>query len=255
MIRDFTDSAPNEEDLLITVRSSIDAYPLRLWAGAKDTVGDLKDFLGERLERFMDEMTVLVSPSYPYPLAEGMRLGALLVEHRHLLLLVHEGGQGPENEGENKDGWWSQEVPERYLGQSQEGALVLDFRYLAEESVKRVRSWLYQERDVEEIWLLGTHPLVMEILYAVAEDVLSLIRLRRVVIESPHRIGYRVPLKSVGRAESFRRKGEESRLQRHGLLYLYQHWMMDQYRSPEEMEIWVDGGLLEGVEEPSRFMT
>jgi hypothetical protein len=252
MIRNFIESAPNEDDILITVRSSVHEYPLRLWAGVEDTVGTLKTYLGERLECFMDEMSILVSPSYPYPLADGMRLGALLVEHRHLLLLLHEGGQEPGRE--NGDVWWSQEVPERYLGQTQAGAMVMDFRYLAEESVKRVRSWLYKEREVEEIWLLGTHPLVMEILYAVAEDVLSLVRLRRVLIESPDRMGYQVPLKSEGRAEALRRAQGESFLQRQGLLYLYQHLMLDQYRSPDEVEIWVDGGLLVGMEKPTRFM-
>lgn len=237
---------------MITIRSSVYEYPLRLWAGAEDTVGDLKVYLGERLEHFMDEMSILVSWSYPYPLAEEMRLAALLVEHRHLLLVVHEGGQ----DLRGGEVWWSQEVPERYLGQTQEGYVVLDFRYLAEESVKRVRSWLYREREAEEIWLLGTHPQVMEILYAIAEDVLSLVRLRRIVIESPDRVGYQIPLKSASRAEAFRRgkRGQENGLRRQGLTYLYQHLLLDQYRSPEEVEIWVDGGLLAGIEGRIRFL-
>jgi len=256
MIRDLTGSAPSEDDIMITVRCSVYEYPLRLWVAGEDTVDELKTFLGEKGEYFMDEMTVLVSQSYPYPLAGDMRLGSLLVEHRHLLVMVHEGGMGP-GRGRGGDAWWSQEVPDRYLGQTQEGAVVLDFRYLAEESVKRIRSWLYREREVEEIWLLGTHPQVMEILYAVAEDVLSLVRLRRLVIESPDRAGYQIPVKSAGRAEAFRRLQEnqmgESPLRRQGLVYLYQHLMLDQYRSPEEIEIWVDGGLLAGVEERIRF--
>jgi hypothetical protein len=249
MIRDLTEGGNSDGDLLITVRTSVHEYPLRLWVGVEDTVGDLKAYLGERLECYRDEMSILVNGSYPYPLTEEMRLDALLMEHRHLLLVLHEGGQGPgrDDQGSADRVWWSQKVPERYLQQTEKGKRVLDIRYLAKESVKCIRSWIYQERDVEEIWLLGTHPQVMEILYAVAEDVLSLVCLRRIRVESPDRADYRVPPRSSRRAEAFR-QGGESRIQRQGLVYLYQHLLLDQYRSPEEVEIWMDSGLVPGME-------
>lgn len=256
MIRDLAESAPSDGDFMITVRTSIHEYPLRLWAGVEDTVEDLKAYLGEQLECYRDEMSLLVNRSYPYPLAEEMRLDTLLLEHRHLLLVLHEGGQGPGRgnpQSEDKV-WWSQKVPERYLRQTEEGKGVLDFRYLAEESVKRVRSWIYQERDVEEIWLLGTHPQVMEILYAVAEDVLSLVGLRRIRVESPDRADNPIPPRCSRRAEAFRQKGGESRVQRQGLVYLYQHLLLDQYRSADEVEIWIDSGLVPGMEGRIQFL-
>lgn len=247
MIRDVTEAAPTEEEFLITVCCSIYEYPLRLWVSPGNTIHELKLYLGVRFERFMDEMTLLLCRSYPYPLAGELRLDHLLVEHRHLLLLVHEGGKGVCGVGgvggtEEKEDevWWSQEVPERYLGHTVEGAILLDLRYLAGESVRRIRSWLYKERDIEEIWLLGTHPRVMDILYAVAEDVLSLRKLRRIVVDSPDRMGYRVPIKSTQR-----RMEQEgvNHVRREGLVYLYQHLCLDQYRNPDDVEIWVsDGG-------------
>lgn len=256
MIRDLTESAPSDRDFIITVRTSVHEYPLRLWVDVEDTVGDLKAYLGEQLECYRDEMSILVNRSYPYPLAEEMRLDTLLLEHRHLLLVLHEGGQDPGRGDPRSEDivWWSQKVPERYLQHTQEGKGVLDFRYLAEESVKRVRSWIYQEREVEEIWLLGTHPLATEILYAVAEDVLSLVCLRRIRVESPDRADYMIPPRSSRRAEAFRQQGGESRIQRQGLVYLYQHLLLDQYRSLDEVEIWIDSGLLPGMEGRIQFL-
>ena len=247
MIREITDSSPRED--IITLYCSLYEDPLSLHVGVEDTVDELKVYLGERMELFFDEMTICTSTSCP--LSGDMRLDTLQREHRPLLLLVHEGGE--ETERREDSCWWSQEVPERYLGYIEEGRSVFDFRYLAEESVKRVRSWLYQEREAEEIWLLGTHPQIMEILYAVAEDVRSLIRLRRIVIESPDRVGYSIPPRSNGRAKAFRHLGGQCRLRREGLVYLYQHLLLDQYRD-REVEICLDGGLLPGMDKRGPFL-
>jgi hypothetical protein len=233
---------------------------MALRVAQNETVGDLKRFMGERLEKYMDEMTVMISMSYPYPLPEHMRLDWLLVEHRDLILRIHE------DEIEKEGAWWAQPVPMRYLQWvegNDESSYALDLRYLPSSSISRIRSWLYGacyiSPSVSEIWLLGTHPHVMDILYAVAEDVLSMTNLYKVVLFHPHDDKYIIPAHSVSRHESLQRESSgggaesssvwRSHLYREGLVYLYQHLALDRYRNSVELvEIHVDGGLLAGVE-------
>jgi hypothetical protein len=93
----------------------------------------------------------------------------------------------------------------------------------------------------------------MEILYAVAEDVLSMENLCKVILFHPLDGTYNIPTHSMSRHESLRMEsgdgGWRSYLYREGLVYLYQHLALDRYRdSVELVEIHVDGGLLVGVE-------
>jgi hypothetical protein len=223
-------------------------------------VASVKEFMGERLELFSDEMTLFPSQSHPYPLPDTMLLSRLLIEHRHLILLIHEGkeicyGVNTENktdEDEDEDNssevWWGQPMPDRYIGQ-ENSRIIFDFRYLSYNYVSRIRSWMYQERNVYEIWLLGTHPHLMDILYSIAEDILCLVELRSIIIHNPMNSSYIIPYKS----SNLHKEGPIT-LKREGLCYLYQHLLLDQYRpSAEDVEIWIDGGLLPGVNIKSRF--
>jgi hypothetical protein len=266
MVRDIQE-IPDDGDFAITIRSSVYRYPIQVWASNEDTVYSLKEYMGERMERYLDEMTVVISQACPYPLPDEMRLHKLLDEHRHLLVLVHEGKEEPYGRVLHErpmDVWWCQEVPQRYLIEKeteewnkQNGQWVtivkriLDFRFLVKESIPRIRSWLYATRDVSEIWLLGTHPHVMEMVSIIAEDVLSLPDLVRIHIQHPMDPDFRLPAKSNERLEHMEVK--KSAVQRDGLVALYQHLLMDQYRdSADRVEIWVDGGLL-GSKDRWRF--
>lgn len=252
MVRDIVE-APCYGDFIVTIRCPLLGTSVKVWASVRDTIESIKEFMGDRLELFSDEMTVLVSQTYPYPLSDSVLLSRLLVEHRHLTLIVHEGKEicyGVKDENEDEDAWLGQSVPDRYV--NLENSKVLDFRYLSDRCIPRIRTWLYQERNASEIWLLGTHPKLMDILYAIAEHVLGLGSLVLIVIQNPMSPTYTVPYKSHFRNAC---NGTVSTLERCGLSYLYQHLLLDQYRaSAEEVEIWVDGGLLPGVAEGFRFL-
>jgi hypothetical protein len=273
MVRSITE-APHHGDFIITL--TIRYGPtfnetFKVWASQEDTISTVKEFIGERFELFPDEMTLLLSHSHPYPLADEMRLCRLLVEHRHLTLLIHEGKEicygisdsgtsvsGTSGSGisgnsiDDEDAWWGRPMPDRYISLV-DSNVIFDFRYLSDHCIRRIRSWMYQNRNVSEIWLLGTHPQLMEILYAIAEDVLCLTRLHSIIIQNPENPGYLVPYKSSSRACGNHHKA--SRLEKEGLTYLYQHLLLDQYRnSAEEVELWVDGGLLPGVEQMMRYV-
>lgn len=249
MVKQITD-APYDSDIIITIHCSLWESSLKLWVSIEDTIATIKEFIGEMCHLFSDEMTIIACLSYPYPLADEMKLSRLFVEHRHLTLLIHEGNEicyGTVHDGtaENEG---IRPIPERYIGQI-ESRTILDFRYLSASSLPFLRSWLYQNRNVAEIWLLGTHPNIMEILYAVADDVLSFTRLYRILIQNPACVDYQIPYKSAGRHFI-----GPSHLQMSGLSYLYQHLLLDQYRSSaEEIEIWVDGGLLPDQYHPFRY--
>lgn len=209
----------------------------------------LKVFMGERYHLFSDEMTLMVKQSYPYPLPETMCLSRLYVEHRHLTLLIHEGGDiGYGQSLVDMSPSLNQPIPERYIGQVND-CVILDFRYLAISCLPRIRYWLYQARNVSEIWLLGTHPHVMDLLYAIAEDVLSMIGLQAIRIQNPTHPEYIIPYKSANRHFV-----GPSCLRQEGISYLYQHLLLDQYRNAaEEVEIWIDGGLLPGILTRQRY--
>ena len=125
MVRlDISDVLCEEDEIRLTIRSSPLEYPMALRVARNETVGDVKRFMGERLEKYMDEMTMMISMAYPYPLPDDMRLDWLLVEHRDLILRVHEGGYRDSGSGNSivgEDGieketvWWAQTVPMRYL--------------------------------------------------------------------------------------------------------------------------------------------
>ena len=262
MVRNITE-APCYGDFIITIRCPVLGTTNKVWSSVDDTVASVKEFMGEQMELFSDEMTVIVGQSHPYPLSDTMPLSRLIVEHRHLTLLIHEGkdicygasqdshdSHDSQEEEESSCAWWGQPVPDRYIGQVNSG-VVFDFRYLSNNCVPRIRSWMYRERNISEIWLLGTHPRLMEILYAIAEDVLCLNGLQSIVIQNPACSSYSIPYKSLARHTS---NNTANMLQRSGLVYLYQHLLLDQYRpSAETVEIWVDGGLLFGQEERTRF--
>ena len=252
MVQDIVE-APCYGDFIVTIRCPLLGTSVKVWASVRDTILSIKEFMGDRLELFSDEMTVLVSQTCPYPLSDSVLLSRLLVEHRHLTLIVHEGKEicyGVKDEDEDEDAWLGQSVPDRYV--SLDNSKVLDFRYLSDRCIPRIRAWLYKERDASEIWLLGTHPKLMDILYAIAEHVLGLGSLVLIVIQNPMSPTYTVPYKSHARNAC---NGTVSTLERCGLSYLYQHLLLDQYRaSAEEVEIWVDGGLLPGVAEGFRFL-
>jgi hypothetical protein len=268
MVRDIQE-IPDDSDFMITVRSSVYRYPIQVWVSREDTVYSLKEYMGERMERYFDEMTIVIGQTCPYPLPDDMRLSKLLDEHRNLLLLVHEGKVENYGRMETKEQdhavWWSQDVPQRYLIEKETEEWdkdteewntvvkrVLDFRFLAKESIPRIRSWLYATRDVSEILLLGTHPHVMEMIQMIAEDVLSLSQLMRVHIQHPMDPDFQLPAKSRERLEHMEVK--KSSVTRQGLVYLYQHLLMDMYSdSVERVEIWIDGGLL-GTKERQRFV-
>jgi hypothetical protein len=241
-----------------------------------ETVEDLKAFMGEDLERYMDEMTVIINMAYPYPLRDELRLGRLLVEHRHLILRVHEGGSAgevTETEEEAESVWWAQPVPLRYLQrwgggrggrgggggrEEEEGCDVLDLRYLVPSGISRIRAWLYHLQSghlpVKEIWLLGTHPHVGEILFSLAEDILTLGGLEKIRVWHPESNDYCLPTLSVSRHESLRQDGWSAHLTRDALVYLYQHLATDRYcNQVEQVEIIIDAGLLPNQSERERW--
>jgi hypothetical protein len=260
MVRDIQE-IPDESDFIITVRSSVYRYPIQMWVSQEDTIYSLKEYMGERMERYFDEMTIVISQTCPYPLPDEMRLIKLLDEHRNLLLMVHEGKDEPYGRNDSKERetniWWSQDVPQRYLVEKeteewnkQNGQWhtvvkkVLDFRFLVRESIPRIRSWIYATRDASEIWLLGTHPHVMDMIQMIAEDVLSMNQLVRIHIQHPMDPDFQLPPKSRERIERIETK--KSSVERQGLVYLYQHLLMDMYNdSANTVEIWIDEGLLE----------
>jgi hypothetical protein len=235
--------------MIITIHCATIGTPIKVWASTDDTVETLKAFIGERYELFSDEMTLMITQSHPYPLADTMWLSRLYVEHRHLTLLIHEGGEIHYGRPQEDIGpSLSQPIPERYIGQVK-GRVILDFRYLSFSCLSRIRYWLYQARAISEIWLLGTHPHVTEILYAIAEDVLSIIGLHAIIIQNPAHPDYIVPYKSQARHQI-----GPSYLRQEALSYLYQHLLLDQYRdAAEEVEILIDGGLLPGIHTPQRY--
>lgn len=240
MVKGITE-APYETDIIITINCSLFESPLKVWVSTEDTIAILKEFIGENYELFSDEMTIIMGSSHPYPLADEMRLSRLFVEHRHLTLFIHEGKEicyGASYDM-TEDRVWTHPIPERYIGLI-ESRVILDFRYLSPSSLFFIRPWLYQIRTVSEIWLLGTHPNIMNMLYAISEDVLSLIGLKAIIIQNPASPRYIIPNKSANRHSV-----GPSHLQINGLSYLYQHLLLDRYRpSAEEVEIWVDGSLL-----------
>ncbi len=266
MVRDIQE-IPDDGDFTLTIRSSVYRYPIQVWASNEDTIYSLKEYMGERMERYLDEITVSISQSCPYPLPDEMLLHKLLDEHRNLLVSVHEGKEesyGRPSPIQPMDVWWRQDVPLRYLVEKeteewnkQNGHWVtvvkriLDFRFLVKESIPRIRSWLYATRDVSEIWLLGTHPYVMEMVSMIAEDILSLQELVLIHIQHPMDPEFRLPAKSNERLEHMEVK--ISAVQRDGLVSLYQHLLMDMYRnSADRVEIRIDGGLL-GSKDRFRF--
>lgn len=125
--------------------------------------------------------------------------------------------------------WWAQDIPSLYRFTHEDGGEVLDLRALPSADVPRIRSWLYQasrEGGEWEIWLSARHPHIVEMVYAVAEDVRCVRGLRQIWI---------------------RREGEEtSLLTREAMVYLGQHLAMDMYRPAEEVVIQLDPGVLSG---------
>lgn len=256
MVRDGTE-APHETDVMVTIRCSIYEYPMKVWVSLEDTIYDLKEFMGKRMELFQDEMTFIICLSYPYPLPDTMRLCQLLDEHRHLILRIHEGNEECYGRAEGTSVSWcdGQVIPDRYLFTNQEeDKTIFDFRYLAPSQIPRIRSWIYSQRNVSEIWLLGTHPHVSDILYALAEDMLSLVALDRIVIHHPLDSSYSIPTHSEGRHLIFHVDGIVSYLTREAVVYLYQHLLLDHYRnSVEDVSIMIHGGLLDSHPETFRF--
>lgn len=254
MVRAISE-APCETDFILTVRCSVNEYPMKLWISLEDTLSDLKRFMGERMELFHDEMTFMTSLSCPYPLPDDMRLCRLLDEHRHLILQVHEGKE--ECYGRlDKSIWWGdgQDMPDRYLITLEDGRLIFDLRYLATSQLPRIRSWIYSHRHVSEIWLLGTHPSVNSILYALAEDILSFVSLDQIIIHHPQDTSYSLPLFSEGRHRVFHQNGIVSHLTREAVVYLYQHLLLDQYRdSTEDVSVIIHGRLLNDHVDTFRF--
>ena len=245
------------DEFRLTLRMVHTEYPTALTVSSRDTLKDLKTFMGVYLERYPDEMTLQVNLAYPYPLSEEMTMGELLVEHRDLMLRVHEGGNGGREVTGRKDAdceWWAQPVPLRYLLKTDEDRHILDLRYLPSSDISRIRAWLYQiqRMPVTEIWLLGTHPRVQEMLSSVAEDVLCLRGLVRVWIQNPEADKYQVPPLSVGRHDALWKEqaGEwRTSITRDALVYLYQHLVLDRYRdAAEDVSIVVDRGLVSGWE-------
>lgn len=267
MVRDIQE-IPDDNDFIINIRSSVYRYPIKLWVSLEDTVLSLKEYMGERMERYLDELTIVINQSCPYPLPDEMRLSKLLEEHRNLLLLSHEGNEEPYGRPDTRPRefsvWWSQCVPQRYFTQKETQEWdrdleewkpvlkeILDFRFIAKESIPHIRSWLYATRNVSEIWLLGTHPYVNEIIQHIAEDVLSLPCLTLISIQHPMNPDFQIPPKSNERISHTEIK--RTHLERSALVYLYQHLALDQYRhSTELIEIWIDAGLL-GNKETRRF--
>lgn len=252
-----------EGEFCLTVRCAPSEYPITLTVSREETVEDLKHFLSVEWERYLDEMTVAISLAYPYPLADTLRLGRLRIEHRHLMVHVHEGGSEVGMIGEEEEAksvWWAQPVPLRYLQPiSEDGGDVLDFRYLVVSGIPRIRAWLYYVQTchlpVKEIWLLGTHPHIGEILCALAEDILTLGELMTIRVFHPESGNYLLPAFSCARHESLRGNGWASHLTRESLVYLYQHLATDRYRhQAEDVHIVVDAGLLSGHEERGRWL-
>jgi len=252
MVRWYRDDEHlGSDEFRLTLRMTQTEYPKALVVSSQETMGELKRFMGEYLERYPDEMTLQVSLAYPYPLSEEMKLGRLLVEHRDLLLREHEGGEG-DNVTDTDTTWWAQSVPMRYLLKTGEDGCILYLRYLPSSGISRIRSWLYQIQHVSvtEIWLLGTHPHVQKMLYTIAEDILCLRGRVCVWIQDPEGCGYQIPALSMGRHDAMWKEqdGEwRTSVTRDALVYLYQHLALDRYRAAvEDVSIVVDRGLWSG---------
>lgn len=258
MVRNITE-APCETDFILTVHCSIYQYPVELCISMEDTISDIKEFMGETMELFHDEMTFMISLSCPYPLPDNMKLCRLLDEHRHLILRIHEGNEecyGRSKTALNTSVPWcdGQVIPDRYLFINDNGKTIFDFRYLSSSQIPRIRSWIYSYRHIAEVWLLGTHPLISRILYSLAEDILSFVALDRIIIQHPEHESYSLPLHSESRHHDFHKDGITSHLHREELVYLYQHLLMDQYRdSVKDVSIIVHGNLLHSHTTSFRF--
>ena len=251
-----------EEEPAWEIHTSYEEDVIRLWVAEEDTVEDVKAFLaswkGEEWEVYADEMRVECQGEV---VLEGVPLSAVASSP----LVLSEGTAG-------EVVWWAQEVPQRYVirqkgvvgsleslesledlevepvggGSRGSGNVILDLRFLSCDP-RRIRSWLYQARDITEIWILGTHPEVVEILYAVAEDVRCLPRLQRIHLQHPSDAGFLLPPRSGRRMKRFGGGGgggRGSRVTSEVLSYLIQHLQMDAYRVGDEVEIWVDAGLM-----------
>lgn len=239
-----------EEESAWEIYISYEDHTIRLWISEDDTIQDVKEFLGEwkgeEWEVYPDEMRVVSDGEV---VVEGVPLCA--VASSPLVLSEDDTGEGV---------WWAQEVPMRHLIRdaldvdvdvevdSRGSRVVLDLRFLSCDP-RRIRSWMYGARDITEIWILGTHPRVVDILYAVAEDVRCLPCLRRIHLQHPSDAGFLLPPRSGRRMKRFGGGAigsGESRVTSEALSYLTQHLHLDAYRmrAEEEVEIWVDAGLI-----------
>jgi len=250
MVRYLTDnSSKNENEIIISIRRTVQEYPIKVYVTDEDTIFSLKLYFENELNAYTDEQNYVIGPQLPYALQDNLKLIHLREEHRNLFVIIQE---APSNT-----------VPKRYLLtlseevdinvgniDNEKGLItrkILDFRYIHMESVKYIGQWMYMERYINEIYVLATHPKVDEILYAIADNILLLPKIYIVHIQHPEDPTYEYPFLHN---ERFIDIDNYSKVTRAMLMYLFQTLLTDQYREMEDqVEILLDKNVLGNKEQ------
>jgi hypothetical protein len=253
MVRYLTDnSSKNENEIIISIRRTVQEYPIKMYVTEEDTIFSLKLYFEKWLNAYTDEQTYLISAQHPYALSDNLKLIQLRAEHRDLFVIISEPPHTT--------------IPKRYLLTLSEevdinvgnidiekGVVtmrILDFRYIHMESVKYIGQWMHMERYINEIYVLATHPKIDEILYAISDNILLLPNIYRVHIQHPLDTNYKYP---ILHNERFIDVDNNSKVTRAMLMYLFQTLLTDQYREMEnQVEILLDENVL-GNKEQSIF--
>lgn len=237
-------SNKNDNEIILSVRKTVQEYPIKVYVTDEDTIFTLKIFFESIFNAYTDEQNYVIGPQLPYALPDALKLIDLREEHHNLFLIIHEAS--PNN------------IPKRYLLTLNEEVevnvgnidiettivttKVLDFRYIHIESIKYIRQWMYMNRYVNEIYVLAIHPKIDDILYTIADNILICPYLYRVHIQHPLDSNYKYP---ILHNERFMDLDNQSKVTREMLMYLFQTLLTDQYRNMEdEVEILLDENVM-----------
>ncbi len=234
----------NDNEIIITVRKSVQEYPISVYVNEDDTIFSLKVFFENFLKAYTDEQNYVIGPQLPYALPDDLKLIHLREEHRNLFVIIKEAS--------------CNNIPKRYLLRLSEEVEVnvgnidiekgivtrkiLDFRYIHMDSVRYIRQWMYMDRYINEIYVLANHPKIDEILYTIADNILIFPNIYRVHIQHLSDCNYEYPPLHNDR---FMDLENNSKVTREILMYLYQVLLTDQYREMEDqVEILLDANVM-----------
>jgi hypothetical protein len=238
----------NDNEIIITIRKSVQEYPISVYVNENDTIFLLKVFFEDYLKAYTDEQNYVIGPQLPYALPDDLKLIHLREEHRNLFVIIKEASYN--------------NIPKRYLLRLSEEVevnvgnidiekgitttKVLDFRYIHMDSVEYIRQWMYMDRYINEIYVLANHPKVDEILYTIADNILIFPNIYRVHIQHSSDCNYEYPPLHNDR---FMDLENNSNITRQIVMYLYQTLLTDQYREmDDQVELLVDKGVLANTE-------